>query len=126
MRDCGSLAVWFIDPDRSMAARRRPISTRPLDWTSDQGGQPPPLRSRAICRFLLRAIWPRRARRRADSRDARGLSRKRPRLHALAPEIMSDDAADSSGRDREHAELLPSEPISIRIAAAVKLTGIGR
>lgn len=62
-----------------MAARRRPIVTRPLDWTSDQGGQPPPLPSRAICRFLLRAIW-----------------------------------------------LLPSEPISIRIAAAVKLTGIGR
>lgn len=39
---------------------------------------------------------------------------------------MNDDAADRSGRDRKQAEALPGEPISIRIAAAVKLTGIGR
>jgi len=39
---------------------------------------------------------------------------------------MTDDAADRWGGDRASAEALPGEPISIRIAAAVKLTGIGR
>ena len=39
---------------------------------------------------------------------------------------MSDDAADWLGCDRASAKALPGEPISIRIAAAVKLTGIGR
>lgn len=39
---------------------------------------------------------------------------------------MTDDATERSGGDRTRAEAPPGEPISIRIAAAVKLTGIGR
>jgi hypothetical protein len=39
---------------------------------------------------------------------------------------MTEDAAHRSGRDRTGADVLPDEPISIRIAAAVKLTGICR
>lgn len=53
-------------------------------------------------------------------------TRKRPRLHALAPEIMTDDATERSGRDWARADAFPGEPISIRTAAAVKLTGICR
>jgi excisionase family DNA binding protein len=39
---------------------------------------------------------------------------------------MTEDAAGRSRRNRAQTEALPGEPISIPIAAAVKLTGIGR
>lgn len=39
---------------------------------------------------------------------------------------MTDDAAGRPKRGCVQAETLPGEPITIRIAAAVKLTGIGR
>lgn len=39
---------------------------------------------------------------------------------------MTDKTADRPSGDWKQGEALPGEPISIRIAAAVKLTGIGR
>src|SRR3546814_4494885 len=86
------------------------------DWSSDVCSSDLPTRAhRRICRLLSRAIWLRRARRRFDPGYAGGLSRKRPRLHALAREIMSGEGGRSEGKSLLSAEEelgeLPVEPI---------------
>src|SRR3546814_16565917 len=98
------------------------------DWSSDVCSSDLPTRAhRRICRLLSRAIWLRRARRRFDPGYAGGLSRTRPRLHALAREILSGEGGRSEGKSLLSAEEdlgeMPVETICVRIPVWVKLRG---